>query len=128
MLGDRSAAGSLATGLRPDTAEQLIALEDIGVFAALAFADPERYLGKAISVYPGASRVGRTVSYTGVRRAPTRASGLRDHAASTTLMTIFPVVWPVSPSSWFWRVGCGNPGSGADRRFSFLAMRLACTG
>ena len=39
-----------ALGLRPGKERQLIAAEDIGVFAALAFAKPEEYLGKTIEL------------------------------------------------------------------------------
>ncbi|WP_217505314.1 NmrA family NAD(P)-binding protein [Streptomyces lunaelactis] len=39
--------GQLATAFAPDVAEQLIAVEDIGTFVALAFGDPTQYLGKA---------------------------------------------------------------------------------
>lgn len=37
-------------GLRPEKGVQSIAVEDIGVFAALAFADPKNYLGKTIEL------------------------------------------------------------------------------
>jgi len=37
-------------GLRPGKGVQNIAVEDIGVFAALAFADPKRYVGKTIEL------------------------------------------------------------------------------
>jgi uncharacterized protein YbjT (DUF2867 family) len=39
-----------AMGLRPEKERQLIAAEDIGVFAALAFAKPKEYLGKIIEL------------------------------------------------------------------------------
>lgn len=39
-----------AIGLRPEKERQLIAVEDIAVFAALAFANPEQYLGKTIEL------------------------------------------------------------------------------
>ena len=39
-----------AIGLRPEKERQLIAAEDIAVFVALAFADPEQYLGKTIEL------------------------------------------------------------------------------
>jgi uncharacterized protein YbjT (DUF2867 family) len=42
--------GTLASALRPDTTEQLIAVEDIGAFAALAFADPDTYLGRTLAI------------------------------------------------------------------------------
>jgi uncharacterized protein YbjT (DUF2867 family) len=37
-------------GLRPDKTVQLVATEDIGAFAELAFADPERYLGQTVEL------------------------------------------------------------------------------
>ncbi len=39
-----------ALGLRPEKERQLIAVEDIAVFVALAFAHPEQYLGKTIEL------------------------------------------------------------------------------
>lgn len=37
-------------GMRPDKGSQVIAVEDIAVFAALAFADPKQYLGRTIEL------------------------------------------------------------------------------
>ncbi|GJQ34911.1 MAG: hypothetical protein JETCAE01_09210 [Anaerolineaceae bacterium] len=37
-------------GTRPDKATQIIAVEDIGVFAALAFANPKEYLSKTLEL------------------------------------------------------------------------------
>jgi uncharacterized protein YbjT (DUF2867 family) len=42
--------GSLATPLAPEVPEQMIAVDDIGAFVALAFADPARYLGHAVAI------------------------------------------------------------------------------
>lgn len=39
-----------ALGLRPEKERQLIAVEDIAVFVALAFSNPEQYLGKTIEL------------------------------------------------------------------------------
>jgi len=39
-----------ALGLRPEKERQLIAVEDIAVFVALAFANPKQYLGKTIEL------------------------------------------------------------------------------
>lgn len=39
-----------ALGLRPEKGRQMIAVEDVGVFAALAFANAEEYLGKTIEL------------------------------------------------------------------------------
>jgi len=52
--------GTLATPFAPDIPEQLIALDDIGAFVALAFADPARYLGRAIAIAGDALRPGQT--------------------------------------------------------------------
>ncbi|MEV4116924.1 NmrA/HSCARG family protein [Nonomuraea sp. NPDC049695] len=43
-------SGALATPLAADVPEQLIALADIGAFAALAFDDPTSYLGRAVDI------------------------------------------------------------------------------
>src|SRR5918996_1878416 len=37
-------------GLRPEKGLQMLAVEDVGVFAALAFANPEEYVGKTIEL------------------------------------------------------------------------------
>ena len=43
--------GTLSSrGMRPEKTMQSIAVEDIGAFAALAFADPEKYLGRTIEL------------------------------------------------------------------------------
>ncbi|RKN43203.1 NmrA family NAD(P)-binding protein [Streptomyces hoynatensis] len=42
--------GALATPYAPGTRQQLIALEDIAGFAAAAFAEPERWRGRALSL------------------------------------------------------------------------------
>src|SRR5688572_288276 len=39
-----------AIGLRPEKERQLISVEDIAVFAALAFANPDEYVGKTIEL------------------------------------------------------------------------------
>src|SRR5512145_2351923 len=39
-----------ALGLRAEKERQLIAVEDVGVFAALAFANPDQYIGKTIEL------------------------------------------------------------------------------
>jgi uncharacterized protein YbjT (DUF2867 family) len=39
-----------ALGLRPEKERQLIAVEDVAAFVALAFADPEQYVGKTIEL------------------------------------------------------------------------------
>jgi uncharacterized protein YbjT (DUF2867 family) len=42
--------GVLALGYKPEVPVQMIAVEDIGAFAALAFARPEQYLGTATEI------------------------------------------------------------------------------
>jgi uncharacterized protein YbjT (DUF2867 family) len=42
--------GSLTVPWHDDLIVQLIAIDDIGAFAALAFADPRHYLGKAVEI------------------------------------------------------------------------------
>lgn len=42
--------GTIRTPAPPNVIEQLIAVRDIGVFAALAFADPDRYVGEAFEL------------------------------------------------------------------------------
>jgi len=37
-------------GLRPDKTNQLIAVDDIGAFAAIAFENPQEYIGKSIEI------------------------------------------------------------------------------
>ncbi|MBD2892651.1 hypothetical protein amrb99_15620 [Actinomadura sp. RB99] len=43
-------AEAIATPFSPDVPEQLIAVDDIGAFAAAAFADPARYLGETLAI------------------------------------------------------------------------------
>src|SRR6266849_6165073 len=42
--------GTLLDAVRADKPYQLICTDDIGAFAALAFAKPERFIGKAIEI------------------------------------------------------------------------------
>ncbi|MCK9928171.1 NmrA/HSCARG family protein [Frankia sp. Mgl5] len=42
--------GTIRTPAPPDVVEQLIAVRDIGVFTALAFADPDRFVGEAFEL------------------------------------------------------------------------------
>lgn len=42
--------GTLATAIKPDVAVQLIAVNDIGAFVALAFDHPDEYMGKTIEL------------------------------------------------------------------------------
>ncbi|AEH10273.1 MULTISPECIES: NmrA/HSCARG family protein [Protofrankia] len=69
--------GNLATPFAPDVPEQLVAVDDIGIFVALAFADPAAYLGRSVAIAgdtlrpaqtaEALSRVtGRTINYVQV--------------------------------------------------------------
>lgn len=61
--------GVLTDVLRPDTPLQLIAADDIGAFAALAFADPDRYIGRALEL------AGDELTMTQIVAAISRATG-----------------------------------------------------
>ena len=66
--------GALRTALEPDTVQDLIALDDIAAFAALAFANPDKFAGRTIELAGDSLRppqvaaaisaaTGRTVPY-----------------------------------------------------------------
>ncbi|AKU99212.1 hypothetical protein AKJ09_05876 [Labilithrix luteola] len=61
--------GKLATVLRPDTREQLIALRDVAVFVGLAFDQPERFMNVALEI------AGDALTGPEVVAALSRASG-----------------------------------------------------
>jgi uncharacterized protein YbjT (DUF2867 family) len=61
--------GALAIGLRPTTSLQMIAVDDIGVFAALAFARPQEFAGKSVEI------AGDALTMPQVADAFTRVSG-----------------------------------------------------
>jgi len=61
--------GVLAVGLRPTTSLQMIAADDIGAFAALAFARPQEFIGKALEI------AGDSLTGPQVADAFTRVSG-----------------------------------------------------
>ncbi|WP_433356379.1 NmrA/HSCARG family protein [Microtetraspora malaysiensis] len=42
--------GTLSTGIAPDTAQQLVAVDDVGAVAALAFSHPQKWIGRAVSL------------------------------------------------------------------------------
>jgi uncharacterized protein YbjT (DUF2867 family) len=50
MMRDQILAGTLAQPLDPDRPLQQISTEDIGVFAAMAFDDPERWIGREMDI------------------------------------------------------------------------------
>jgi uncharacterized protein YbjT (DUF2867 family) len=43
-------SGGLTTALEPDVPQQVIAVDDVGYFAALVFADPDAYVGEALEI------------------------------------------------------------------------------
>jgi len=61
--------GALATGIRPDVSQRLIAVRDVGAFAALAFGNPDEYLGKALDI------AGDQLTPPRIAAAITRATG-----------------------------------------------------
>ncbi|MFF3467679.1 NmrA family NAD(P)-binding protein [Streptomyces sp. NPDC002619] len=62
-------SGTLATPLAADVPEQLVALQDIGAFAAMAFDDPDTYLGLALDI------VGDALTPVQIAQALSRAIG-----------------------------------------------------
>jgi len=85
-----------AIGLRPEKERQFIAVEDIAVFVALAFANPERYLGKTIELAGDelteaqlaetfAKVIGRPVKLA----KPTEGQGLRSDEEMTAMFNFF---------------------------------------
>lgn len=67
MMGPRD--GVLANALKPSTSLQMIAVDDIGFFAALAFGRPQEFVGKAIEL------AGDSLTMPQVAEAMTRATG-----------------------------------------------------
>ncbi|WP_426502994.1 NmrA/HSCARG family protein [Dactylosporangium sp. McL0621] len=68
-------AGALISALRPDTVEQLVAVDDIGAFAALAFADPHGTIGRTIDIAGDALtpvEIAAAISRVTVRTIPYR--------------------------------------------------------
>jgi uncharacterized protein YbjT (DUF2867 family) len=85
-----------ALGLRPEKERQLIAVEDVGVFVALAFTDPDQYLGKTIELAGDeltesqiadtfAKVIGRPVKLT----MPTGGGGRRSDEEMTAMFNFF---------------------------------------
>jgi uncharacterized protein YbjT (DUF2867 family) len=50
MMRDQILAGTLAQPLDPDKPLQQISTEDVGAFAAMAFDDPERWIGREMDI------------------------------------------------------------------------------
>lgn len=85
-----------ALGLRPEKERQLIAVEDVGVFAALAFANPDQYIGKTIELAGDeltesqladtfANVIGRPVKLT----MPTASNGRRTDEEMAAMFKFF---------------------------------------
>ena len=85
-----------AIGLRPEKERQLIAVEDIAAFAALAFANPKQYLGRTIELAGDeltesqiaetfAKVVGRPVTLT----MPSGETGRRSEEEMTAMINFF---------------------------------------
>jgi len=85
-----------AIGLRPEKERQLIAVEDIAAFTALAFEQPEQYLGKTIELAGDALTesqladtfakvIGRPVNLT----MPTGGNGRRSDEEMTAMFNFF---------------------------------------
>ena len=100
---DTIVSGTLAEPLMPATPLQLVAVDDIGAFAALAFAAPEQWLGRAIELagdeltMPQAAErfgrvIGRPVQYVPVPMAEFRRTRGEEQATMFT---------------WFNQVGYG---------------------
>jgi len=100
---DTIVSGTLAQPLMPATQLQLVAVDDIGAFAALAFAAPEQWLGRAIELagdeltMPQAAErfgrvIGRPVQYVPVPMAEFRRTRGEEQATMFT---------------WFNQVGYG---------------------
>ncbi len=96
-------SGTLAEPLLPATPLQMVAVDDIGAFAALAFAAPEQWIGRAIELagdeltMPQAAErfgrvIGRPVQYVQVPMAEVRRT--RDEEMATMF-------------TWFNQVGYG---------------------
>jgi uncharacterized protein YbjT (DUF2867 family) len=105
FLSNRDAivGGTLAEPLLPGTKLQLVACDDIGAFAALAFAKPEQWIGRAIELagddltMPQAAErfgrvIGRPVQYVQVPMAEFRRTSGQEMATMFT---------------WFNQVGYG---------------------
>jgi uncharacterized protein YbjT (DUF2867 family) len=89
--------GALHTSTEPDVREQVIATDDIGAFAALAFDDPDEYIGHALELagdeltaVEAAEAIGRTVGSTieVIHRPPVKAvEALGDYIGASVART-----------------------------------------
>lgn len=63
--------GTFSTAIKPDVAIQLIAADDIGAFAAIAFQEPDNFIGKSLEIAGDALTPSQIVSaINGVKSGP----------------------------------------------------------
>jgi uncharacterized protein YbjT (DUF2867 family) len=62
-------SGGMATALLPDVPQQVIAVDDVGIFAALAFGEPETFIGQSLEI------AGDQLTPVEIARAMEAASG-----------------------------------------------------
>jgi uncharacterized protein YbjT (DUF2867 family) len=77
MMGPRD--GVLAIALKPTTTLQMIAVDDIGTFAAFAFARPAEYIGKTLEI------AGDSLTMPQVAETMTRVTGQPVHFVEVPL-------------------------------------------
>jgi uncharacterized protein YbjT (DUF2867 family) len=135
---DSIMSGTLAEPLMPATPLQLVAVDDIGAFAALAFAAPEQWIGRAIELagdeltMPQAAErfgrvIGRPVQYVQVPMAEVRRTLGEDQATMITwfnqvgyganipaLRAIYPALTTLE--QWLRRTGWQGAAAGAATR------------
>lgn len=131
-------SGTLAEPLMPATPLQMVAVDDIGAFAALAFAEPEQWIGRAIELagdeltMPQAAEcfgrvIGRPVQYVQVPMAEFRRTSGEEQATMftwfnqvgygadlPTLRAIYPALTTLE--QWLRRTGWRGAAVGAATR------------
>jgi uncharacterized protein YbjT (DUF2867 family) len=115
--------------LRPDVTLQMIAVDDIGAFAALAFAKPEQFVGKAMEIagdemtLPEAAEVlsrvsGRPVRYVPAETPPGGANAdnlkMQEWFNESGYQAYIPALRRLYPGltnleTWLQRTGWGKP-------------------
>jgi uncharacterized protein YbjT (DUF2867 family) len=135
---DAIVSGTLAEPLLPATPLQMVAVDDIGAFAALAFAAPERWIGRTIelagdelTMLQAAERfglvIGRPVQYVQVPMAEVRRTMGEDQAAMYSwfnqvgyradipaLRALYPALTTLE--QWVRRTGWQDAAAGAATR------------
>jgi len=131
-------SGTLAEPLMPATPLQMVAVDDIGAFAALAFAEPEQWIGRTIELagdeltMPQAAErfgrvIGRPVQYVQVPMAEFRRTSGEEQATMFTwfnqvgygadlpiLRAIYPALTTLE--QWLRRTGWRGAAVGAATR------------